>query len=150
MLTLNGRPFTEGQAPYVDVDPDRNTHKQAIYVEVILNVGVEIRVYAMVDTGAPWSIFNTELAQELGLMTDNGEEMTLVTPYGPFSGTIQRVQIHLKATQGTSLDIDTSVFVPDENWHFGNFLGYSGFLERFRFAIDPSTYLFYFGKYDVE
>jgi hypothetical protein len=30
-----------------------------------------------------------------------------------------------------------------------NFLGYTGFLERFRFAIDPSTYIFYFGKYDV-
>ncbi len=150
MLTLDGQSFTEGQAPYLDVDPDRNANKQAIYVEVILNIGVEIRVYAMVDTGTPWSIFNTELARALGLEPEAGETIALATPYGRFTGTIQRVTIQLKATRGTSLDIDASIFVPDENWYFGNFLGYTGFLERFRFAIDPSTYLFYFGKYDVE
>lgn len=30
-------------------------------------------------------------------------------------------------------------------WRRGNFLGYEGFLNRIRFAIDPSDNSFYFG-----
>lgn len=150
MLTLNEQPFTEGQAPYIDIDPDHTANKQAIYVEVILPINAGVRVYAMVDTGSPFCIFDTELVAALGLASSDGEEIPLITPRGHFTGTIQRLTIRLKATQGTSLDIDASIYVPDEDWRFGNFLGYTGFLERFRFAIDPSSYTFYFGKYDVE
>jgi hypothetical protein len=150
MLTLNGQPFTEGQTLYVDVDPEHSANKQAIYIEVILPIDAGIGVYAMVDTGSPYCIFNTELVEALRLASDDGEKISLSTPYGRFRGTIQRVTIGLKATQGTSLDIDASIYVPDEHWRFGNFLGYTGFLERFRCAIDPSTYMFYFGKYDIE
>ncbi len=51
--------------------------------------------------------------------------------------------IRLIAEQAESLNIDASVFVA-EDWQLGKFLGYTGFLERFRFAIDPGTNTFYF------
>lgn len=73
MIILDGQPFTEGQAPYVEFDPDRRAHKQAIYIEVILPIDVGMRVYAMVDTGSPYCIFDTELTEALGLGADNSE-----------------------------------------------------------------------------
>jgi hypothetical protein len=74
----------------------------------------------------------------------DSESIQLKTAYGSFSGTIQRTILRLVAEQGDSLDIDASVFVTDD-WTYGNFLGYSGLLERIRFAIDPQTNSFYFG-----
>ena len=150
MLTLNGQRFTEGQTLYFDADPNGSASKQAIYVEVLLPIDTGIGVYAMVDTGCPYCIFNTELIEALGLASGDGEKISLITPRGRFTGTIQRIPIRLRATQGASLDIDASIYVTEDDWHFGNFLGYTGFLERFRFAIDPSTYTFYFGKYDID
>jgi hypothetical protein len=69
------------------------------------------------------------------------------TAYGSFEGTVQRLIIRLLAEQGESLNIDASVFVTTD-WHLGNFLGCTGFLERFRFAVDPGTNTFYFGPYE--
>jgi hypothetical protein len=114
-------------------------------VQVILPIDSGISLYALVDTGSPYCIFATEIVEALGLASDYGEKIRLRTAYGPFSGTIQRLMIRLVAEQGDSLDIDASVFVPDDDWRFGNFLGYAGFLERLRFAVDPTTNSFYFG-----
>jgi len=86
----------------------------------------------------------------LASMMAKSQKISLITPRGRFTGTIQRIPIRLRATQGASLDIDASIYVTEDDWHFGNFLGYTGFLERFRSAIDPSTYTFYFGKYDID
>lgn len=63
---------------------------------------------------------------------------------GLLDGTIQRLPITLIAEEGDHLTIDASVFVTDA-WHHGHFLGYSGFLERLRFAIDPFSNTYYFG-----
>jgi hypothetical protein len=84
------------------------------------------------------------VVETLGLSFDAGEKIMLRTAYGPFEGTVQRMTIRLVAEQGESLNIDASVFVA-EDWQLGNFLGYTGFLERCRFAIDPGTNAFYFG-----
>lgn len=148
MLTLNSTLFTTGQVTYEDVDPNNQTGKCAIYLQVQLPIDGGIRVYALVDTGSPYCIFNTELVEALGLPSDNGEIIPLHTPRGVFHGTIQRVTMSIMAEQGDSLDIDASVYVPEDEWHFGNFLGYTGFLERLRFAVDPSTNTFYFGACD--
>jgi len=103
-------------------------------------------VYALVDTGTPYCIFDTEIVDALGLVVDDSESLTLRTPYGSFQGTIQRLTIRLVAEEGDSVDVDSSVFVTGD-WTYGNFLGYSGFLERLRFAIDPGTNAFYFGLF---
>jgi hypothetical protein len=144
MLTLNGKPFTTSRATYRDVDPAQDTRQTAIYVQVVLPIHPGVSVYALVDTGTPFCIFETEITEALGLFPDQGERITLSTRMGSIPGTIQRLTIRLVAEQGDSLDIDASVFVTND-WGYGNFVGYSGFLERFRFAIDSGTNSFYFG-----
>src|SRR5574341_1437808 len=136
MLTLNATPFTTGQATYRDFDPEDSSRKQGFYVQVAFPDSPGRSWYALVDTGTPYCIFNTEIMETMGLPFDEGEKILLRTAYGPFEGTVQRVTIRLVAEQGESLDIDASVFAA-EYWHLGNFLGYTGFLERFRFALDP-------------
>ena len=110
----------------------------------MLPIHVGTSFYAIVDTGTPYCIFDTELSEALGLSFEDGESVTLRTAYGEVTGTIQRLMIELVAEQGDSLAIDASVFVTDY-WTYGNFLGYSGLLERIRFAFDPGTNSFYFG-----
>jgi len=75
---------------------------------------------------------------------DNSKDIKLSTAYGEVTGTIQRQTISLVAEQRDSLEIDASVFVTAD-WRYGNFLGYSGLLDRIRFAFDPGTNSFYFG-----
>ena len=59
-------------------------------------------------------------------------------------GSLERFPITLPAEEGDALEIDATLFVC-EDWHRGNFLGYNGFLERIRFALDPKLAKFYFG-----
>jgi hypothetical protein len=96
MLTLNGHSFTTGQTTYTDIYPER-VGKQAIYVQVILPIDVGIGVYAMVDAGTPYCIFDTELVGALGLSSDDGEKFSLLTAYGCQEGSIHRVTIRLPA-----------------------------------------------------
>jgi len=111
---------------------------------VVLPINTGVSLYAIVDTGSPYCIFDTEIADALGFSFDDGEGIKLRTPYGEVTGTIQRLTISLVAEQGDSLEVDASVFVTDDR-RYGNFLGYSGLLERIRFAFDPRTNSFYFG-----
>ena len=55
-----------------------------------------------------------------------------------------RAPVSLVADVGESPDLDATFFV-SADWRQGTFLGYSGLLERIRFAIDPYRNLFYFG-----
>jgi len=146
MLMLNTLPFTTGQATYRDFDPESPSRKRGLYVRVMLPDSAGASVYALIDTGTPYCIFDMAVVDTLGLSFDEGEKIVLRTVYGPFEGTVQRMTIRLIAEQGESLNIEASVFVAAD-WHLGNFLGYTGFLERFRFAVDPGMNTFYFGPY---
>ena len=66
---------------------------------------------------------------------------------GNFRGKLVRVSVSLVADAGESLNLDATFFVSSE-WAHATFLGYSGLLERIRFAIDPQRNLFYFGYGD--
>jgi hypothetical protein len=58
---------------------------------------------------------------------------------------LERVHVTLVATDGVSLDVEATVFV-SADWAGPNFIGWLGFLERLRFAVDPSERrYFYFG-----
>jgi hypothetical protein len=51
------------------------------------------------------------------------------------------------ADEGVGLDVDATVFVPDDAWPSGrNFIGYSGFLEKIRIGLDPQQNDVYFGS----
>lgn len=133
-----------GLTRYQDVDPAYPTRQSSIYVQVLLPHPMGVRVYALVDTGAAYCIFNSEITEALGFSPHQGEAISLSTRFGSIRGTLQRLTIGLLAEQGDSLNIDATLFVTDE-WNHGNFIGYGGFLDRVRFAVDPGTNSFYFG-----
>ena len=98
----------------------------------------------MLDTGAAWSVLNAELAGSLELFDRDGEAVTISSRLGAVQGKLVRAKTTLVADDGDSLDVDSTVFVSRE-WPAGNFIGYTGFLERIRFAIDPRDNAFIFG-----
>jgi len=73
------------------------------------------------------------------------ERVVLSTRLGRFGGTLYRGSITLIAEQGENLDVDATVFISPD-WRGPSFLGYEGFLQRIRFAVDPERNLFYFGR----
>lgn len=142
MLTLGDRPFTTGRCRFLDSDGIRDEPK--IYAQVVPG-DWKTPVLAQLDTGAAWSVLDSEIAEELGLFDERGEQAKLSTRLGLMNGTLVRVPFTLIAEEGESLRLDATVFVSRE-WREGTFLGYGGLLERIRFAIDPSANNFFFGS----
>ncbi|MBI3762643.1 MAG: hypothetical protein HY260_12400 [Chloroflexi bacterium] len=66
-----------------------------------------------------------------------------------YTGTLHRLDAKIPAEHGDPLTVEATVFVPellpDDTWDFPNFIGLTGMLERMRFAVVPSSQLFYFG-----
>ena len=98
----------------------------------------------MLDTGAPWSVLNAELAEALELFDRDGEPVTISSRVGTVQGKLVRAMTTLVADDGDSVEVDSTVFI-SRDWPEGNFIGYSGLLERIRFAIDPHDNAFIFG-----
>lgn len=106
---------------------------------------------ALLDTGAEWSVIGGETAKiledELDLPTVS---FTMSTRLGRISGSLYRINITLIAEKNldSDLTVESSVFVSKE-WEGPIVLGYRGFLERIRFALDPGVVpgeqMFYFG-----
>lgn len=136
-------PFNVGRARFFDDSPGAPEATAKIYVRVEPQA-LGASIAAQVDTGAAWTILETEVAEALGLLDGAGESVRLRTRYGLIGGRLERTTITLLADEGESLDVDATVFVSRE-WLAGTFLGYGGFLQRIRFAIDPEENFFYFG-----
>lgn len=106
---------------------------------------------ALLDTGAEWSVIGGETAKilegELELPT---ESFTMSTRLGRISGSLYRINISLLAEEyhGYDLTVESTIFV-SKDWDGPIVLGYRGFLERIRFALDPGVMpgeqRFYFG-----
>ena len=143
MLKLNEDLFAPNAATYYEDDPSLESNQTSIHIQIILQGAVDISTFARLDPATPWVVLNAELNEQLGLGA-NGPNVEMRTAAGPMAGTLERYPIVLAAQDGQSLEIDATLFVCDE-WQRGNFLGYTGFLERIRFAVDPSSRLFYFG-----
>ena len=137
----DGSEFTTGLSSYLDADPGQRFETSRIHVKVEFDGQ---SVLALLDTGAAWSVLNAELAQELGLFERDGESLTISSRAGKIKGKLVRATTTLVADEGESIEFDSTVFVSSE-WPEGNFIGYSGLLERIRFAIDPGSNSFVFG-----
>jgi hypothetical protein len=139
----NGTVFATGSAPY-DFLPEENPR---------LQVQIEVegqKLSAAVDTAAPYFICNLETAEALGITTtEHVETLALSTRKGLIAGKLYRVPLVLVATEGVSIEIEATTFVPnDEVWNSEPlFLGLLSCLERIRFAVDPEAERFYFGKF---
>jgi len=143
MLILNGEEFASGFATYFEEDPFLESKQTSIHVSIVLNGDVSIPAFARLDPATPWVVLNSELNKQLGLRATS-TEIELQTAAGLMKGSLERFPIILQAEQGDALEIDATLFVCDD-WQRENFLGYSGFIERIRFAVDPFSKKFYFG-----
>ncbi len=145
LLTPEYLPFTTGTAPYYDsAKPDSVPREPRIYI-LIEPANLGIAALAMVDTGAPWCILEPWIGE---LIKDHVEELpkdvSLNTQLGLFSGKLYNGGLTLLAEEGEALEMEVTFFLcPD--WPGGNFVGYLGFLDRLRFAIDPQVNKFFFG-----
>lgn len=100
----------------------------------------------MVDTGAPWCIFEPAISMKLRSHLDViNENARLRTRLGLYQGILGRGRLQIAADEGEDLDVTAVMFLcPD--WPGGNFLGYEGVLDRVRFAVDPHRNRFYFSS----
>jgi hypothetical protein len=143
MLRLGSEEFTKGRTSFLDRDPGSLEFTAKVFVSVRFT-GLGLPVLAQLDTGAAYSTLETELAESLGLFDGEGHRATLGTRQGTFSGRLERVPLVLVADEGKSLDIEATFFIC-RGWPGRTFIGYTGFLDRIRFALDPLTNSFYFG-----
>ena len=111
-----------------------------------LAVGVlRTRIDAMLDTGATFSVLHADLAEELGAFDEpDAPGLEMATRHGLLRGHLVRRPIWLLAEDGDSLEVDATFWVSPA-WRYGHFLGYTGLLQRIRFALDPESNQFHFG-----
>jgi predicted aspartyl protease len=118
-------------------------------------VGVQCRIHdfdetdiALLDTGAQWSVIGGEVAQEFENYPIEVNDITIMTRYGNIRGNLVSATITLLADTGSDLSMESTIFVSEE-WPGPIVLGFRGFLEKLRIALDPGVrngeQLFYFG-----
>jgi Aspartyl protease len=147
MLTLGDEAFSVGRARFQDALPTQSGRSNRVYVKVSVN-GMDEPFLALLDTGAEYTWLSREIAEEVGLLGADGESIVMENRAGKTPGTLVRATLTMLADQGDALDVHATVFVPDRDGpSIGNFLGYSGLLERVRFGLDPLHNQIYFGGY---
>lgn len=146
---LRSSQFASGVTYYQDHYPSTPDHS---CICVMLDLGQGVLLPAIIDTGAPWCMFDPEYVDLLDAPAISHQTIHLSTRIGTLRGTLHRVELTLHADQGQSLLFETTVFKPlladGERWLFPNFIGMQNFLDRLRFAVDPSPHVqaFYFGE----
>lgn len=144
MLTYKGNNFSVGRAEFLTSLPGVSEGTSKIFLRIV-PAPLDTEVFAQVDTGSPWLILEPEILAALDLLDTSGEPVSLKTRFGEMRGHLERTTITLLADEGESIDVDATVFVCAE-WPAGmNFVGYTGLLERIRFAVDSGTSSFFFG-----
>ena len=145
MLQLAEDPFSSGRAEFLDSLPSTQGRSARVYIRVAVP-GMEETFLALLDTGAEWSVLDREIAEVIGLAEADGQAITLRHKEGTTDGKLVRTTVTMIADEGAALDVDATVFVPDNTWPSGrNFIGYSGFLEKIRIGLDPQNNQVYFG-----
>ena len=144
--------FAIGATHYEDHYPG-DSHNPRIVVSVATerNGAIEQTVQMIVDTGATWCVLDPEVAESWGLAPTQEDPLRNFQIRGyDYEGHLVRARIVLLATNGQSLAIEVTIFVPkltsDGAWRHPNFLGYDTCLSHIRFAVDARENIFYFGS----
>lgn len=144
----NGDAFASGVLTYTyrPISKQETTDRIIIPIEI----GNGIKIEAVLDTGAPYVILDPNYAPAAGFNVASVlSEETMFIRGKKVEGKIARLSFTLSADAGEDMDVQATVFVPNDadQWNnFPSFLGQAGFLERIRFAIDPNEDKFYFGS----
>jgi hypothetical protein len=138
LLSLSGEQFTTGRTAYAESHGSQEQSSK-IWIAVRAVQLRDVPFTAQLDTGAAWSMLAAELAEELGLFeAERLGTVRISTRAGSIEGHLVRTGLVLEAQAGASLEVDATVWA-SRKWAGPNFIGYSGFLERLRFAVDPSA-----------
>jgi len=143
MLSLRGQSFTTGRTKFRDKSPGTQEPTAKIFVKIGFQ-GVEGNFLAQLDSGAAFSMLEVELAMTLGVLDGDGERVSISTREGSIAGRLERIPLILVADEGVSLNVET-MFLVSRDWPGKTFLGYTGFLDKLRIALDASVNDFYFG-----
>ncbi len=144
LLHETGEPFATGVSAYFDVRPEIREPLPRIYVEFQPG-GADRAFVALLDTGGHYCILQPELAASIqDQMVDRLTSASLLTARGTIQGDLYLHRLTLLAQEGEPLDFEATIFV-SADWQGPNLLGYTGALDRLRFAIDPGGNRFYFG-----
>jgi hypothetical protein len=115
-----------------------------VYVKVGF-LGPKEAVFAQLDTGAAWSVLAPDVARRLAIPANSGNPTIINTWLGRRVGSLVRVPFTLLADEGEELATE-GIFFVTLDWPEGmTFLGYTGLLDSFRFALDPQVNDFFFG-----
>jgi hypothetical protein len=144
MLSLGEESFTTGRAKFRDQAPGAQELTAKIFVKVEFP-GLEGDWLAQLDSGSAYSMLDVEVAQALGLLNGDGEPASIGTRLGIIEGRLERIPLVLVADEGVSLDMEAT-FLVSQGWSGKTFLGYTGFLDKLRIALDPLLNHFYFGE----
>lgn len=96
---------------------------------------------ALCDTGAEWSVVGGDTA---GLLEEYFgppiRSVSMHTRFGTFPGELRKLDIHLLADpdMGADVRVESTVLVI-KAWPGPTVLGFHGFLEKLRFALDPGV-----------
>ena len=148
LLTFaNSDPFAIGVTDYLYQPTSREMDSR-----IILQIEIEdVSALAILDTGAPYVVCTPDIAKAIGIQNDPGRENKKLLIRGiTIVGQLHRLRLAFIASEGQSLDVSATVFIPDvtadESWgDLPSFIGLTGCLERMRFAVDPNEDRFYFG-----
>lgn len=148
----DGTPFSQGACRY----QAKPAATGDTYIRPFLSVKVEGQpIEVAVDTGGFFLIIHPELAELIGLISEDGEPLDALIIRGQrVPGHLHRANMALEAEQGDTFDVEVTVLVPQGDWDYPNFLGWPFCLERLRFAFAPDVYdssngWFHFGALDA-
>lgn len=133
-----------GACDYSDFYPGRKEPLARIYVPFRAQ-GAALRFMGLLDTGGHFFILNPQVIDLIaGSLSGGHDETSLLTAQGRLSGRLYRHRIELLAEEGDDLSLEATLLVSPD-WQGPSVLGYTGVLDRIRFAVDPESNRFYFG-----
>lgn len=131
---------------YLDHYPGEESSSKIVLSVQIKNSGP---IMAVMDTCAPWCIFDPDLLSLLEIDEEDGyrPEKGLNIRGTIYYGALVRVPVTFLADEGIDISVEATVFIPEREYDSPRyFIGLDGCLSRIRFAIDPSENIFYFGQ----
>lgn len=140
--------FVSGSVTYNDHYFDDQLNVRMVLPVVLAR---EEPVEMILVTAAQWCVINPALVATLGLDYEENHtpETQLMIRGEIYKGKLIQASILIPAENGIDMTVEATFFVPillpDQTWNKPNFLGLDGFLNRIRFAVDPTENVFYFG-----
>ena len=98
------------------------------------------------DTTNLWCILPPAIALTLEYTPDSEGDTRLHTRFGLLTGELVRLPVVFAADEGEPAEVEAT-WLLSQNWPGPIVIGWSGCLERVRFAFEPRENDFYFAEY---